>query len=556
MRDLNDLAQQGQPDPELDYEEVTAPESIDDVPIEAYDEMPDGRAKVRLVTRADEVVTATLRALSKHEDVFVRERGLVRVVVDDKSRALHRLNADALIPVLSCVADFVRLKFSDGEEAPKELPSAPPLGLARQLVHLGEYPGLRVIDGIAAQPILHPTGHLFTTPGYDPTSRLWYAPIGRPPAVREHPTQEHAREGVAKLLQVVRQFPFVGDADRSAFLAAVLSPIARSAWVGPCPGFVFGANQAGSGKSKLAEIACIIGTGATVDATPYPDDEAEQEKTMRALAFGGRPIALFDNIAGSIGGAALDVYLTATRYSARVFGTSEERSVIAHTVLFFTANATTYRADTTRRVLPIRLQSETANPEGRTFDQADIVGHVLARREELYGAALDILRAYMLAGRPACSMASFGSYENWSSLIRGALWYAGQPDPIATRAGIEATNTETGEHGRLVAFLADRFRSSSFTSGEVADLVDVPMSRWPPPSASESVSPNWTLQDTITMLEELNAWDRSAKRVNRKSLGWRLLKYVERPTRTSPPQRIVRLPEPHPRTKVPQWRIE
>ena len=47
-------------------------------------------------------------------------------------------------------------------------------------------------------------------------------------------------------------------------------------------------------------------------------------------------------------------------------------------------------------------------------------------------AALTILRAYIVAGRPKQKRKPLGSYEEWSRLIRDALLWLGEPDPVAT----------------------------------------------------------------------------------------------------------------------------
>jgi hypothetical protein len=59
---------------------------------------------------------------------------------------------------------------------------------------------------------------------------------------------------------------------------------------------------------------------------------------------------------------------------------------------------------------------------------------VRAERGRLAGATLTILRAYYLAGCPAQKLAPWGSFEEWSRLIRGCLVWVGLPDPIAAHA--------------------------------------------------------------------------------------------------------------------------
>ncbi|MBK8123956.1 MAG: hypothetical protein IPK54_10475 [Dokdonella sp.] len=48
-------------------------------------------------------------------------------------------------------------------------------------------------------------------------------------------------------------------------------------------------------------------------------------------------------------------------------------------------------------------------------------------RQELLGAALTVLRAYIVAGKPAQPIQPYGSFEEWSGLLRGALVWLGSP---------------------------------------------------------------------------------------------------------------------------------
>ncbi len=42
---------------------------------------------------------------------------------------------------------------------------------------------------------------------------------------------------------------------------------------------------------------------------------------------------------------------------------------------------------------------------------------------------LTILGAYVQAGRPSMNLRHWGSFEGWSDLVRGAVVFAGLPDP-------------------------------------------------------------------------------------------------------------------------------
>jgi hypothetical protein len=56
-----------------------------------------------------------------------------------------------------------------------------------------------------------------------------------------------------------------------------------------------------------------------------------------------------------------------------------------------------------------------------------------------------MLRAYMVAGFPESrNLPAWGSYEEWSAIVRGAIVWAGLPDPYETRRDL-VTQSDAGK---------------------------------------------------------------------------------------------------------------
>jgi hypothetical protein len=92
--------------------------------------------------------------------------------------------------------------------------------------------------------------------------------------------------------------------------------------------------------------------------------------------------------------------------------------------------------------LPIRLAPTVENPEERTdFTNPDLLAWVRQNRPRLAVAALTILRAYFVAGRPQQPGGTWGSFDAWSALVRGSIVWAGLADPLATRETAKADDT-------------------------------------------------------------------------------------------------------------------
>jgi putative DNA primase/helicase len=89
-------------------------------------------------------------------------------------------------------------------------------------------------------------------------------------------------------------------------------------------------------------------------------------------------------------------------------------------------------------------------PELRTFTREDPV-HVLKRKRGCYvTAALTVLHAYNDAGRPYPRQ-SLGGFEGWSGLVRDALLWLGEVDPVKT---IEDARTADPDRQKLEAVIA------------------------------------------------------------------------------------------------------
>jgi hypothetical protein len=98
--------------------------------------------------------------------------------------------------------------------------------------------------------------------------------------------------------------------------------------------------------------------------------------------------------------------------------------------MYATGNNLTLIGDMTRRALRSSLDPGVERPELRTFDR-DPVAVVKAARGDYVAAALTVLRAFHVAGRPP-QASPLGSFTEWSRWVRDALIWLGEADPCAT----------------------------------------------------------------------------------------------------------------------------
>jgi hypothetical protein len=397
--------------------------------------------------RVNDEAVAALADPQAAPEVFQRGNALVTVLrpaVPPKTGAIDRppgtpriapLVPAQLRETLSRVADFRKPVVRKGRA---ETVSAHPPDWCVAGVHArGHWHGVRTLEAVVEAPTLRPDGSVLGAPGWDPWTGLLYEPNGDYPAVPRSPAHAQADEAVGVFLDLVHDFPFLTAEDRAAWLAALLTALARAGLDGPCPLFLIDANAPGTGKTMLLDSIALIATGRPMSRTSFPEADEELRKRITAVAIAGDRLVAFDNITGAFGGAALDAALTGTVWRDRLLGRSEMTPELPlHAVWYATGNNVTLRGDVRRRVVPCRLETAEEKPEERTgFAYPDLLGHVRRHRGELVAAGLTILRAYVVAGRPVRGLAPFGSFENWSGLVRAAVFWATDGlDPCATRA--------------------------------------------------------------------------------------------------------------------------
>lgn len=385
-----------------------------------------------------------IEALGSDQVVFQRGGTLVQIHHDHSSRILKGIKRPANTPRitiikeaslrerLTAVARFVKRKETEEGEEVNQV--HPPAFCISAVAARGYWSGVRHLEGVISSPILRPNGTVLQIPGYDDETGLFYEPTGPLIHVPDNPTRDGARVACQALLEVVGDFPFVKEAHRAAWLAMVLTPLARHAFSGPSPLYLIDANIRASGKSLLADAASLIVTGRLIARMSCPKEDDEMRKRITAIALGGDQMVLIDNIASELGSASLDAALTGTIWKDRILGRSEIVEMPLVTTWAATGNNVVLLADTSRRVCHIRLESKLENPEQRQdFKHSNLLGWVREQQPSLLSAALTILYAYCRAGRPPQNLKPWGSFEEWSDLVRQALVWAGMADPGETR---------------------------------------------------------------------------------------------------------------------------
>jgi putative DNA primase/helicase len=346
-----------------------------------------------------------------------------------------------------------------------------PKWLAENIHGLGDWPRFRELRQVTSVPYLRPDGSIGgLRAGYDESAKCWAdVPEGlTPPPVT--PTDSQAKESLRKILDVVQEFPFETTVGKSVFLAAVLTILARRSIDGAVPLFVVDASKSGSGKTLLARIIAILGSGSDPGLANTGANEAETRKVITSFLMSGQPVFVLDNQVGNLGGQAIDRLQTSGKWTDRLLNLNRVATLKNDIVTIATSNNAQIIGDTGRRTLLMRLVPNCERPEERVFQRKNLLGHVMQHRHSLAVAALTIIRWHIAKGCPEATVANhvladgqviqtpvkpFGSFEDWSRVVRHAVISLGLPDPVATQSAIKELDEQALAERRFVWAFAE-----------------------------------------------------------------------------------------------------
>jgi putative DNA primase/helicase len=227
----------------------------------------------------------------------------------------------------------------------------------------------------------------------------------------------------------------------------------------------FDAPVAGSGKSKIVDIASILATGHEAGVVSLGKNQEEAEKRLSSMLMRGDPLIAIDNLDQPLEGALLNQALTQQQVELRILGLS--KMVVARTSALITAtgNNLVVKGDMTRRGVVGRLDPKVERPELRSFNY-DPIADAKQNRGELVVAALTILKAYHNAGRPN-RPSPLQSFTHWSDTVRGALIWLGMGDPVKTMLRLRKTDPTTSNLKAVLTAWRDQFGDEATSSAAV-----------------------------------------------------------------------------------------
>lgn len=396
---------------------------------------------------------------------ITRPRGAITITPLDRDATLDKLN---------------RLIYWEkwNEKANDYKRCHAPAAIAQTLLARSGAWNFPALIGVVSAPTLRPDGSILNQSGYDKDTGLFLDTQSEDfPPIPTDPTREQGQAALRFLndelfnrpcLNSTRPedqgFSFTESSDRSAALAAVLTALVRFS-LPTAPLFLIKATRAGSAKSLLADIPALVSTGRPATIFDLGVDPDEAEKRMLSVLMAGDSVVNLDNLEVPLGGATLCKAMSGETMTGRLLGFNKTATVPTAALFLATGNNVRVVEDMTRRTVVCHLDPQSEAPESRQYDR-NLTTWIPEHRPRLVQAGLTALSAYIAAGRPRQPYPPMGSFEDWDGMVRRALTWLGEADPLAGKAKLEADDPVRSKLRNLLVAWHEIFRSVGATSKE------------------------------------------------------------------------------------------
>jgi hypothetical protein len=392
----------------------------------------------------------------------------VRVERDDNDEPIPRpLTADHL---RHHVAQWIDFRRQAGTEV---VSCVPPMYLVKNVLATPDLP-LPILDRITEAPVFAPDGELQTTPGYHTASRTMFAPKGDfvVPTVSAEPSE--ADVAIARdliMTELLGDFPFIDDAEKAHAVGLMLLPFARSLIRGATPLHLFEKPSPGTGATLLTDALTFPATGHPVATMTEGGDEEEWRKRLTAKLRTSPTFLLIDNLRKKLDSAALAAAITSPAWEDRILGVSQMVKLPVSCGWLATGNNPSLSGEIARRTVRIRLNAKIDQPWLReNFRHPNLMGWASENRGRLVWAALTLIRAWLVKGRPRGGK-TLGMFAEWSHIMGGILQNAGIRGFLANLTDFYDRADTEGAAWR--GFLAHWWKDHSTDKVQAKDLLDL-----------------------------------------------------------------------------------
>ena len=304
--------------------------------------------------------------------------------------------------------------------------------VAHQVTHIVFEPTI-IGDEVISRPGYHRSARAVLTMAHR-DRRRWDSEYHVP----ARPTVEDAQTAYELLdLELCSSFPWAEQRDRARFVAALLTGAARTA-VDVSPGFIFDANEIGSGKSAAAEALRLLsqGTKEAADWSLGRGADEESKKSLTGILLTRRSRFWHnDEVRGPINSPVVGKLITAGDDAESIRELGGNRLVtVRGIVITACGNNVVVGDDNARRWLRIRFEKPLLQmASGGRYRHRDLEAFIRANRPKLVAAAHTLVLLAIQQG-PAYPVPTLQFRPSWSQRILGALsWVTVEGESVAAQ---------------------------------------------------------------------------------------------------------------------------
>jgi hypothetical protein len=215
-----------------------------------------------------------------------------------------------------------------------------------------------------------------------------------------------APERAAELLsELLADFDFTADGDRSRALASLIAPAIRMGDLLPGANALVTAVEADksqAGKGYFLELVRALYGETAYMVAPRVGGVGSTDESLGQALLSGRPFIAVDNARGKVNSMFWESVLTArdNPVSVRVPHRGEIPVRVDRVLFQLTSNGIETTEDLANRLLLIRIRKRPAGYPFRYFPEGDLLAHLAAHRGRYLGAVHSIVRRWWAAQRP------------------------------------------------------------------------------------------------------------------------------------------------------------
>lgn len=395
----------------------------------------------------------------------VYQRGGALVSLTDDGKTFPVCQASALI-LLSRAATWIKTE-TDSEGNKKKRKADPPNAIAAAMPKEAEWKTIPHLEHVVDHPLFCLDQKLLQT-GYNAETKI-FGNFKELESVNLSANKEDAKAALEFINLLFRTLDLETDHDKAAAVCAVLTAACRPV-LKTAPIFLITAPVIGSGKGLLARLIAGFAQAGEPPAKTLQGDDEEIKKELISALLVGSPVLFFDEVQGNeIDSVPLRTLATSESFSGRLLGRSKNLDLSTRALILITGNNLTPSADTSRRVLEIRLNPKCECPATRKFE-TNPIAEMSKHRSKLIRAALTIQAAYFNCqkeGNTEPEAPGIGSFSDWNKMCRlPVLWLTGF-DPAKRLLDQMKTDPARAELGEVLAEWRQEFGGREVTAAEV-----------------------------------------------------------------------------------------